>query len=107
MGAMSFCLMLIRNTRQCRILVVIGCSGLADMFALATEDLFVADMDPLDLAFEDIKPLSLQFGGRRILGPWESRCFTQGPVLALAALRCISRKRRNIVSSGAFYRAHG
>src|SRR5260370_41188638 len=50
MGAMSVSLMLVQNCRLWRILVVIGCSALADMVALATEHLFVADMHPLDLA---------------------------------------------------------
>jgi hypothetical protein len=50
MGAMTVCLMPIQNNRLYRILVVIGCSALADMVALATEHLFVADVHPLDLA---------------------------------------------------------
>jgi hypothetical protein len=50
MGAMTVRFMLIQNNRLYRIRVVIGCSALADLVALATEHLFVADVDPLDLA---------------------------------------------------------
>src|SRR5712672_1991228 len=50
MCAMSVRLMLIQKCRLWPVLVVICCSALADIVALATEPLLVADVDTLDLA---------------------------------------------------------